>query len=224
MTETSRSDDLIEAASLPRVVLADANVFFSPRLRDLFMTLHAGELLVLRWTRQIEDEWTRNVAKKHAVTSEALRACTRGMHKAVPDWEVCGSEGLEWAFHDVSPTDRHVAAAAYQLATKDFPGAGVALITHNLRDFASSLLLQRRVTVMSPGAYLDHALRLWPDRVLTVAEQCRLKLKQPPLALLQYVSVLRNLGCLQLSTALLKRAGLAFPRPSGAPSTVREIE
>lgn len=69
MTETSRSDDLIEAASLPRVVLADANVFFSPRLRDLFMTLHAGELLVLRWTRQIEDEWTRNVAKKHAVTS-----------------------------------------------------------------------------------------------------------------------------------------------------------
>lgn len=197
-----------EAALLPRVVLVDANVFFSPRLRDLFMTLHAHELVVLRWMRKIEEEWTRNVVRKHAAAVDALRACVMGMHKAVPQWEVVHSEGQEWAFHDVSPNDRHVAAAAYHLATRQIPHEAVALVTSNLRDFASSLLGKSGVQVMSPAAYLDALFDQQPERVLLVAEACRLKLKQPPLALIQYASVLHNIGCTRLPMAMLKVAGL----------------
>ena len=32
------------APVLPRIVLVDANVFFAPRMRDLFMHLHAAEV------------------------------------------------------------------------------------------------------------------------------------------------------------------------------------
>ena len=209
MTDFSTHVIPTEAASLPRVVLADANVFFSPRLRDLFMTLHAHDLLVLRWTRKIEEEWTRNVIKKHAGATAALRACVLGMRKAVPDWEVVCNDGLEWAFRDVDANDRHVAAAAYQLATKGVPeGCLVALVTSNLRDFASTLLARKKVLVMSPGTYLDRLLEQHPRSILAVADECRLKLKQPPLAVLQYVNALRNVGCLALPMALLRRAGL----------------
>src|SRR5882757_6743074 len=53
-----------EAGPLPRIVLVDANIFFAPRLRDLFMHLHEAEALSIHWTREIEDEWARNVALK----------------------------------------------------------------------------------------------------------------------------------------------------------------
>ena len=196
-----------EAATLPRLVLIDANVFFSPRLRDLFMALHVHDILSLRWTRRIESEWTRNVREKHAARPEALEACVRGMRKVVPDWEVEDVEGLEWAFHDVSPSDRHVAAAAYQLMSKESEGRPVALITGNLRDFRSSLLDKKGVLVISPAAYLDALHAQLPDRLLAVADECRLKLKQPTLGLLQYAAVLRNLGCHRLPMALLRREG-----------------
>lgn len=41
-----------EAATLPRLVLIDANVFFSPRLRDLFMALHANDLPIALLRRE----------------------------------------------------------------------------------------------------------------------------------------------------------------------------
>ena len=36
---------------LPRIVLLDADVFFAPRMRDLFMHLREQELIHLHWTR-----------------------------------------------------------------------------------------------------------------------------------------------------------------------------
>ncbi|HVZ46109.1 MAG TPA: hypothetical protein VHA82_20045 [Ramlibacter sp.] len=50
---------------MPRVVLVDANVFFAPRLRDLFMFLHAAELIHLHWSAEIDHKWVRNVVENH---------------------------------------------------------------------------------------------------------------------------------------------------------------
>jgi hypothetical protein len=41
-----------ESGPLPRIVLVDANIFFAPRLRDLFMHLHEAEALSIHWTRE----------------------------------------------------------------------------------------------------------------------------------------------------------------------------
>jgi hypothetical protein len=79
-----------EARPLPRIVLADANIFFAPRLRDLFMHLHEAEALSIHWTREIEDEWTRNVVVKQGADPEDLQRCLRGMRDAAEDWEVSG--------------------------------------------------------------------------------------------------------------------------------------
>lgn len=59
--------------SLPRIVLLDADVFFAPRMRDLFMHLREQELIHLHWTRPIEKEWARNVVAKHGASRDAIQ-------------------------------------------------------------------------------------------------------------------------------------------------------
>ena len=68
--------------SLPRIVLVDANVFFAPRMRDLFMHLHEAEVLNIHWTREIEAEWTRNVIAKQGADRKAIDDCLQGMRAA----------------------------------------------------------------------------------------------------------------------------------------------
>ena len=65
----------------PRIVLLDADVFFAPRMRDLFMHLREKEILHLHWTRPIEKEWTRNVVAKQAADRDAIENCLRGTLK-----------------------------------------------------------------------------------------------------------------------------------------------
>ncbi len=59
--------------SLPRIVLLDADVFFAPRMRDLFMHLRAQELIHLHWTRPIEKEWARNVVAEEGANRDAIQ-------------------------------------------------------------------------------------------------------------------------------------------------------
>lgn len=105
-----------EATVLPRIVLVDANVFFAPRMRDLFMHLHEAEVLSVHWTREIEGEWTRNVIAKQGAAPEAIQLCLAGMRDAAEGWEVRGYSKHIDRFEAVDPKDRHVAAAAYKLS------------------------------------------------------------------------------------------------------------
>ena len=126
-----------EAAELPRIVLVDANVFFSPRLRDLVMFLHAAEAINVHWTKEIEAEWSRNVVAKQDAKAEGIQACLQGMRGAVDGWEVNGYAKHAAKFEAVDAKDRHVAAAAYKLSLDDWPGQKVALLTKNVKDFPS---------------------------------------------------------------------------------------
>ena len=71
------------AAALPRIVLVDANVFFAPRMRDLFMHLHEAEVIYVHWTKAIEEEWARNVVAKQNADPAAIQACVMGMRDAL---------------------------------------------------------------------------------------------------------------------------------------------
>ena len=144
-----------EAAELPRIVLVDANVFFSPRLRDLVMFLHAAEVINVHWTKEIEAEWSRNVVAKQGAEAQALQACLRGMRDAVDGWGVTGYAKHEAKFEAVDAGDRHVAAAAYKLSLDDWPGQKVALLTKNVKDFPAQAFAGTQVTRHSLSAYID---------------------------------------------------------------------
>ena len=200
-----------EAGPLPRVVLVDANIFFAPRRRDLFMHLHEAEVLSIHWTREIEDEWTRNVVIKQGADREDLERCLRGMREAAEDWEVTGFTKYMERFESVDPKDRHVAAAAYKLSLDDWPGQPVALVTKNVSDFPQSAFEATSVVRYSMSRYLDLLLADEPDLVLSVAEGCRKKLHAPRVTREEYVGLLLRNGCTGLARALASKWRIECP-------------
>jgi hypothetical protein len=200
-----------EAGALPSVILVDANIFFAPRLRDLFMHLHEAEALSIHWTREIEDEWTRNVVVKQGADPEDLQRCLRGMREAAEDWEVSGFTKYKERFELVDAKDRHVAAAAYKLSLDDWPGQPVALVTRNVSDFPKSAFKATSVVRYSMSRYLDLLLAEVPDLVLSVTEGCRKKLQAPRATREEYVGLLVRNGCTGLARALASKWRVECP-------------
>ncbi len=195
----------------PRVTLLDANVLFAPRLRDLMIHLHMARVIQVHWTREIEREWTANVITKAQADPVAVRRCLEGMRAAVPGWEVADFERHMGRFETVHIKDRHVAAAAFKLATEIWPGRTIGLITKNLRDFPSRAFSATPIRRMAPGPYLDRLYAEAPKAVLAVVEACRQKLRRPPADPQSYVGILMNHQCKGLAAALAKAWRVGLP-------------
>jgi len=203
-----------EATQLPRVVLVDANIFFAPRMRDLFMHLHEAEAISIHWTKEIEKEWARNVVAKQDADPQAIQACLRGMRDAAEDWEITGYKKYVEQFEAVDEKDRHVAAAAYKLSLDDWPGQAVALVTKNVADFPRKAFAGTEVTRYSMAEYLDELYAESPDLMARVAEGCRKKLHAPKLTRTEYIAVLMKNGCKKLALALAERWRVECPIPT----------
>jgi hypothetical protein len=159
------------------------------------MHLHEAEALSIHWTREIEDEWARNVVVKQGANPEDFQRCLRGMRDAAEDWEVNGYTKYMDRFESVDAKDRHVAAAAYKLSLEDWPGQPVALVTKNVSDFPQPAFQDTAVVRYSMSHYLDVLLAESPDVVVSVAEGCRKKLQAPRVTREDYVGLLVRNGC-----------------------------
>jgi len=198
--------------SVPLVVLADANVFFGPRMRDIFMHLHEFGLIRLAWTREIENEWFRNVVEKQNADAQKLRLCVDGMRQTVEGWEVTNYKQHEMQFLAVDSKDRHVAAAAYQLSLDSWSDEAVALVTNNLDDFPVSAFSNTRVVRLSPDEFLADLYAQQPSDVLAVLEFSRQKLTTPRLDYTKYVAVLVKNDCQRLAELAARQWEVACPK------------
>nr|WP_314631068.1 hypothetical protein [uncultured Noviherbaspirillum sp.] len=183
------------ANKVPLFVLADANVLFGPRLRDILMYLHEQEIIYLFWTTSIEKEWVRNVIQKQGADIAKIAACTAGMRNAVPGWEVKNFKKHEARFAAVDDKDRHVAAAAFRLSLNLGTRQRVALITNNITHFPQSAFVGTNVTCYSADHYLTRLQMAAPQQVLDVLEFSRAKLLSPKLSRTQYIAVLVKNRC-----------------------------
>jgi PIN domain len=198
--------------SVPRVALIDANVFFSPRMRDLVMQLRELEVIRIHWTKAIEVEWARNVIEKQAADPKLIEACLVGMREATDgDWEVAGYEKYERDFEAVDRKDRHVAAAAYKLSLDDWPGQKVALVTRNIKDFPQKAFNATEVTRYSLALYLERLCAEEPDLVPAAIELCRKKLRKPSYSKADYVAMLLKNGCQSLAETIAALWNVACP-------------
>jgi len=208
MSESSSEAGHRPPEALRRAVLIDANVLFSPRLRDLFMALLEEDLISLHWTKEIDTEWTRNVIDKQDADRSSIERCMHLMHQAAGEidddtdqgWEVTGHEVHLQRFAAVHEKDRHVAAAAYQLSLV-FEGP-VALVTNNIRDFPAPAFYGTQVSCYSVDAYLTQLMDENLDEVAAAAEACRSKLIKPPQPKDAYLKSLQRLGCDQFAVYL----------------------
>jgi hypothetical protein len=180
------------------VALYDACVLYPAPLRDLLMQLALVDLFQARWTDEIHDEWTRNVAANRPDISPAsLARCRRLMNEHVPDCLVTGYEGLIPTLTLPDPDDRHVLAAAIH------GGAGL-IVTFNLSDFPRSVLDGYRIKAIGPDEFIG---RLWDESREVVLEAARLhraSLRRPAKTAAEYLATLK--ACRLPETAARLRA------------------
>lgn len=184
------------------IVLYDACALYPAPLRDLLMRLALANLFQARWTNEIHDEWTRNVAANRPdLSMESLVRCRRLMNEHVPDSLVEGYESLIPSLSLPDPDDRHVLAAAIH------GGAGL-IVTFNLRDFPASVLAGHSIEATHPDAFISRLWDEFPDAVMDAARRQRASLKNPPKTAAELLTTLEQCGLAETVARLRTRADI----------------
>lgn len=155
-------------------VILDACVLYPAPIRDIVVELAAANLFRAHWTREIQDEWVRNLLlNRPDLDPQALMRTCELMDKAVLDAVVSNYGDLIDGLTLPDPDDRHVLAAAIKAKCD-------AIITFNLRDFPDDLVSKYDIEVLHPDEFLFQQFGLEQAAVLIAAQRCRLRLKKAP--------------------------------------------
>ncbi|HEY8904938.1 MAG TPA: PIN domain-containing protein [Rhodoferax sp.] len=186
------------------VVVLDACVLYPAAQRDLFMWLAAGGTIRAHWTKQIHDEWIRNVARDYGVARNELEKIAQLMNRAAGDALISRYRQHEGLFSKTDAKDRHVAAAA--VAARQQSGANVVtVITWNLKDFDHAELAQAGLTVENPDTFLCRMMADSLDRVVSAFVQMSNNLRNPPKTMQQCADTLFAQGLKTFADLVKKR-------------------
>jgi hypothetical protein len=167
-------------------VLYDACVLYPAPLRDLLMELAISDLYRAKWSNRIHDEWSRNVLKSRPdLSKDKLERTKQMMNQNVLDALVEGFEDIEQTLGLPDSGDNHVLAAAIVSSTD-------IIVTFNLKDFPSSQLSQYNIESQHPDQFFMHLVKLDQHSFLTAVKTTRLRLKNPPKSIDEYLEVLNK--------------------------------
>jgi predicted nucleic acid-binding protein len=178
-------------------VLLDANVLYSVAISDALMEVAATGVYAAKWSKAIDDEWVRNLAKNKKRAEADFHTRRDSMHDACPDWEV-PEEGwrlIEPCLSLPDVNDRHVLAAAVA-------GHADSIVTINIKDFPSSILDPLGITALHPDEFLLQQLQLEPLVVLPAFKAMRARLKNPAFTPEKFVDAMERNGLIQTAAFL----------------------
>jgi predicted nucleic acid-binding protein len=178
-------------------VLLDANVLYSVAISDALMEVAATGIYAAKWSKAIDDEWVRNLAKNKKKAEADFHTRRDSMHDACPDWEV-PEEGwrlIEPCLSLPDVNDRHVLAAAVA-------GHADSIVTINIKDFPSSILEPLGITALHPDEFLLQQLQLEPLVVLPAFKSMRARLKNPAFTPEKFVDAMERNGLIQTAAFL----------------------
>ena len=153
----------------------DASVLYPAPLRDLLLELLPSvvstEARRAEWRDLLSTTW-QLVVKTRSLHFASLRAAPVGTTDRVPD-----------------PGDRHVLAAAIK-------GQADIIVTSNLKDFPANALERWGIEAQHPDEFLTRQFHLLPPVFLDAVKTVRLRLRNPPKSVAEYLDTLRAQGLL----------------------------
>jgi predicted nucleic acid-binding protein len=141
------------------LVVLDACVLYPPSLRDLLLTLAALDAFDVCWSESILEELSLNVvADNPQLDPIRLSKHTLGeMRKHFPEAMTTVAQ-TEIHRMDNHPKDRQVAAVGVARSED-------AIVTINSKDFASQVLDEADVAVITPGQLVERVLDEAPELI-----------------------------------------------------------
>lgn len=114
-------------------VVLDACVLYPAPLRDLLLSLAHHEVYKPKWSKEIQEEWSRNLLMNRPdLKKEQLQTTIEAMNIAFPDAEVTKYSSLISVVTLPDPNDRHVLAAAIRSKAD-------VIVTYNLKHFPKAI-------------------------------------------------------------------------------------
>lgn len=170
----------------PPVAVYDACVLYPFHLRNLLVQCAVDRLVDARWSREIHDEWIRNLAaRRPELSAERLTRTRDLMDRVLRDANVTGHLVHVPTITLPDPDDRHVVAAAIEARAS-------VIITWNLRDFPAAALRPFGLRKSSPDAFLMDLYAAAPDLVIAAAAGARANLRESAHSAADFVDALRR--------------------------------
>ena len=167
-------------------IVYDSCTLYSAPLRDLLMHLALTDLFRAKWTENIHEEWMRNVLTNRPDLSIKRLEKIKGLMNAhVRDCLIEGHESLIPTLFLPDENDRHVLAAAIH-------GNADTILTYNLKDFPKEILNQYSIEAQHPDEFIAQLIEASPSIVCSAIHRLRISLKNPPICLRDYLSMLER--------------------------------
>jgi len=178
------------------VAVLDANVLYSYPLTSVLLELAELRLYRPIWSDDIQDEWLRAAKRNHPkISPEKLDRRRAAMDEALPDACIKGYRQLIDVLKLPDPNDRHVLAAAIRANAE-------VIVTFNEKDFPEDALEEYGLITQHPDTFLRHLIDLAPDPVrVRIAEMVN-ALKNPPMTIESYISILERHSLPESAAAL----------------------
>lgn len=174
-------------------MFCDASVLYQAQIRDLLLEICVHhDLLRLRWSEQIQDEWINKLSERNPNARTSLEKTRKRMENAVPECLVRNYSSIEHSLQLQDMNDRHVLAAAIHSGSE-------FLLTENLRDFPDSILSLHQITAISVDDLFTAIVEQYQDKLLGALRTIVKRLRNPPITLEDW--------CLRMET-------IGFPRSS----------
>jgi predicted nucleic acid-binding protein len=174
----------------------DACVLYPAPIRDLLMEVAVADLYRAKWSDAVHEEWIRAVLRDRSdLRREQLERTRNLMNANVRDALVTGFEPLIEILTLPDPNDRHVLAAAIK-------GRADLIVTTNLKHFPPGMLGRWGIEAQHPDDFLTHQFHLSQPLFLQAVKTVRLRLKQPPKSVEDYLDTLRAQGLLATVNAI----------------------
>jgi hypothetical protein len=166
------------------VAVFDACILYPFHLRNILVQAAVDRLVEARWTDEIHDEWTRNLAVgARAIPMARLRNTRLLVNSALPAAMVTGYEDHLAAVSLPDPEDRHVVAAGI--------AAGATLIlTWNLRHFPAKELQKFGLRRETPDDFLSCIYDEVPDMVINSLAKARQNLTKTNVSASDFIDIL----------------------------------
>lgn len=161
-------------------VVLDANVLFPFLTRDLLLSCAAEGLFRPRWTKLINQEWSRAAVSSGRISREQANRTLSVMNTHFDEAEIEGYEPLIDGLALPDPDDRHVLAAAIRIKAD-------MIVTDNIKDFPAETLDGFEIEACTADKFLANTIDLFKIDAVRAIREARNRCVNPPIGRDEYL-------------------------------------
>ncbi len=171
-----------------KFIFCDASILYQAQIRDLLLEICVHhDLLRLRWSQKVQDEWINKLSERNPKVKESLEKTRKRMEEAVPECLVDDYHSIEDSLKLHDSDDRHVLAAAIHSKSH-------FLLTENQRDFPESILSYHFLIAVSVETFLCSIQEQYPYVLLGALRNILKRLRNPPISIEDWCLRLERIG------------------------------